>query len=107
MSVRFVADYPTPEAFLDVVDAEIAHGGMLVRGAKKTGSETACTVEVRVAGQLVAELAADVAAVAQVGVAVMFTAAPTEILPFAQRLRSGAAEKPVEPASEVVANRGT
>ncbi len=106
MPLRFVADFPSADSFLKAVDEELSHGGMLVRGAQRTGSETACIVEVRVAGRAVAELPGQVAAVATVGIAVVFDGEPTRLIAFAQKLRA-AAEPEASERAPAAAPRGT
>lgn len=100
------ADYATPEAFLAAFDAEVTAGGLLVRGAA-VGSSTAgegCSVEIRIAGELLVTMPAHIAAVARIGVAVTFEGVPEVLAARARRLR-GETEEPVadepEPSEHV------
>ena len=99
MSVRLVADYPTAAAFIDAVDNEVANGGLLIRGAHPLSDNTACVVEIRLAGALQAEVPAEIATVARFGVTVSFEEVPFELVALADQLRAPAVpEEPVAPA---------
>lgn len=100
--LRLVVDYPSAAAFLDAVEQEVANGGLLIRGARTVANERDCVVEVRIAGETVAEAPALVGTVARFGVTVSFEEPPAAILALAEQLRvppppPEEAGKPVQP----------
>jgi hypothetical protein len=88
------AEYPTPDDYLAVHDAEVAKGGLFVRGASIEGAAAMaeCALQIVVAGQAAAEVPARIAAVVPGhGVAVVFEGVPAGLEALAARLRAGEA----------------
>lgn len=81
--------YPAAAEFLAAFDAEIARGGLLVRGAAHAGlaAMAECLLSVDVAGERVEVPARVAAAVPGVGVAVLFEGVPPPLAALAARLR--------------------
>lgn len=89
---HLIATYASTAEFLTACDKELKAGGLLVRGAsvERAVAQGECTVEVRVEGQVVAQLPARLAAVVPgLGVAVTFPAPPEPLLAAALRVRTG------------------
>jgi hypothetical protein len=84
-----VVDYSTPEQFIEAVDLEVSNGGLLVRGAKVESGSRSCSILIRLNGEVVAEIEAQIEAVARTGVAVSFDDIPFELVALADRLRAG------------------
>lgn len=106
---HLVATYASTAEFLTACDTQLRAGGLLVRGAsvERAVAQGECTVEVRVEGQVLAQLPARLAAVVPgLGVAVTFPSPPEPLLAAAQRVRTGGPlvepsaqpEPPAEPA---------
>jgi hypothetical protein len=97
---RLVAAFESVESFLQVFEAEIASGGLLVRGASLAPGAALgdCTVEVQLPGQPPITALAQLAAVVPgVGVAVMFPGGrPSALVELAERLRGGQADSEAE-----------
>lgn len=95
--------FESHEAFKQAFDAEMARGGLLVRGSTLTlahaqaGAEV--TLKVQVAGHAEVEVKARVAAVVPVGVAVMFDGVPSALAALA----AGTVEEPPLLEAEVEA----
>jgi hypothetical protein len=100
MTQRFAVDYPTPERFIDAVEQEVVHGGLLVRAVQATPGDPECVVEVRLQGELIAEVKGHIGAVARSSVAVSFDPIPEELIAYATRLQHPADEAEEEPAPE-------
>ena len=96
---RFIADYATREAFLEAVDAEVANGGVLLRGVPPAGVDPECVVEFRVAGQQIAEASGRVGATGRFGVTVTFDEPPPNVLAVAAEWRAGGSPVEAEPES--------
>jgi hypothetical protein len=95
--------YASAEEYLAAHDAEIAKGGLLVRGATlpRAAALEPCTLAVEIAGEGVARVAGRVAAaVPGVGVAVVFEGVPAELATLAGRLRPPAAEAAAEDGAD-------
>jgi hypothetical protein len=87
--------YASAAEYLAAHDAEIAKGGLLVRGATldRAAAMEPCTLEVEIAGEAVARVPGRIAAaVPGVGVAVVFEGMPPDLASLAARLRSPAPE---------------
>jgi hypothetical protein len=92
------AVFASPEEFLAVFDGELAHGGLLVRGAGIGPAQalSECRVSVEVAGSPPVEVSGRIAAVVPgVGVAVIFEGIPAALAELAEALRA-----PAEPTSD-------
>ena len=110
MSSRVLqACYQTPVEFLRAFDSEIARAGLLVRGAQleRAQAMSECLVEVRIGEGPSTQVPARVAAaVAGVGVAVVFDGVPGPLAELARRHRSMSAtpaeesEEPAGPLAE-------
>jgi hypothetical protein len=95
--------YASAEEYLAAHDAEIAKGGLLVRGATLDGAAALepCTLEVEIEGEAVARVPGRIAAaVPGVGVAVVFEGMPPALGSLAARLRSPAPEAASEQEME-------
>ncbi len=95
--------YASAGEYLAAHDAEIARGGLLVRGASldRAAALEPCTLEVEIAGEAAARVPGRIAAaVPGVGVAVVFEGMPPELASLASRLRSPAAGAAGEEAVE-------
>ncbi|MFO0594155.1 MAG: hypothetical protein U0228_02590 [Myxococcaceae bacterium] len=82
MAVALTASFDSHEAFVASFTAEIAKGGLLVRGAEASGAPAGAdvTLTVSIAGGASVQVAARLAAVIPgVGVAVMFNGVPPEL----------------------------
>lgn len=91
MALTLTAQYGSGADFLVAFDAEVSHGGLLVRGADAQGTPamSECTLVVRVAGAADVAVHARVAAVVpQVGVAVMLDGALPALVALATSLRA-------------------
>src|SRR4051812_39006001 len=98
MPQRLVAEYADNAAFIEAVETEVAHGGLLVRGARP-GPDRDCIVELRVAGEVVLEVAGHIGSVARFGATVVFDEPPQAVLALAAQLKAAPAdEAPVEEA---------
>jgi hypothetical protein len=98
MSPLFRAPFASPADFLTAFDGELAHGGLLVRGAEIGAAQamSECRLSVEVAGSPAVEVAGRIAAVVPgVGVAVILEGIPAPLTALAERLRS-----PAEPAED-------
>jgi len=87
--------YPSAAEYLAAHDAEIAKGGLLVRGATldRAAALEPCSLVVEISGEAVARVPGRIAAaVPGVGVAVVFEGMPTDLASLAARLRAPAAE---------------
>jgi len=92
------ATFSSPAEFLAAFDGEIAHGGMLARGAEVGAAQalSECQISVQVAGSPPVEVPGRIAAaVPGVGVAVMFQGVPPALAELAEALRA-----PPEPTGE-------
>ena len=101
--LTLTAQFASLEEYAAAFAGEIAHGGLLVRGAtvKDAPAMSECRVRVEVAGVGQVEVGARIAAaVAGVGVAVLFSPTPPELAALAQG--KGAAPAAPEPAGEAV-----
>jgi len=101
--------YPSADEYLAAHDAEIAKGGLLVRGASldRAAALEPCTLEVEIAGEAAARVPGRIAAVVPgVGVAVVFEGVPAELASLASRLRSPAAGAAREEGAEAEAALG-
>ena len=90
---RLIASFAAAEEFLAAFDQQIAHGGLLVRGATLPAAAalSPCTVEVRIAGGEGAEAQAQLASAAPgLGVTVLFPERPAALHALAARLRAPA-----------------
>jgi hypothetical protein len=94
---RFTVRYEGAEAFLAAFDEEVSAGGLYIEGAAAPGATAlgACTVEVVVAGERVAEFPARIGATSSAGVAVLLSDVPAALAGAADRLRA-ADSKPEE-----------
>lgn len=91
--MQLVAEFATPADFLAVHEQEIAHGGLLVRGAALPPGTplTGCTLQIRIAGKDAAQSPARLAAATPgVGVMVLFPEKPAALDALAARLRGPA-----------------
>lgn len=101
--MRLAASYRSVDDYLEAYEAEIAHGGLLVRGGSGAAQGSACTVVVRV-GSDEFEVEATVMAVARSGVAVSFDEVPEELTLLAERLRE--IPEPLEPVEAPTPSHG-
>jgi hypothetical protein len=105
--------YPSADEYLAAHDAEIAKGGLLVRGASldRAAALEPCTLAVEIAGEAAARVPGRIAAVVPgVGVAVVFVGMPPELSSLASRLRSpagAAGEEGAGAGEEAGGPRGT
>lgn len=96
MAQRLVADYPDSAAFIDAVETEVVHGGLLVR-AQPSPTDRDCVVELRIAGAVVAEVPGHIGSVARFGATIIFDEVPAELVALAEQLKNPAPESAVEP----------
>jgi len=92
------ATFAAPDEFLATFDGEIAHGGVLVRGAEIGAAQalSECRVSVELAGSPPVDVPGRIAAVVPgVGVAVIFQGVPAALAALAESLRT-----PAEPAAD-------
>lgn len=92
------AAFASPSDFLTAFDGEIAHSGLLVRGAELGAAQamSECRLAVEVAGSPPVEVPGRIAAVVPgVGVAVIFDRTPAPLAALAETLRA-----PAEPAAD-------
>jgi hypothetical protein len=86
MAQRLVSEYADSTAFFEAVDNELAHGGLLVRGAQPT-TDRECVVELRIAGELIAEVSGHIGSVARFGATVVFDEVPADIVALAESMK--------------------
>ncbi len=87
---RLLADFATPDDYLEIYDQEVSAGGMVIRGAElpEGAPLSDCTLVVCIAGDEVAALPARLAAATPgVGVTVIFPVEPVALVQLAARLR--------------------
>jgi len=104
---RLLADFATPDDYLEKFEHEVSAGGLVIRGAQLPAGTplSDCTLVVRIGGDEVATLPARLAAATPgVGVTVIFPLEPAPLVQLAARLRdpspeSGASGHPAQALS--------
>jgi hypothetical protein len=97
------AAFASPGEFLAAFDDELAHGGVLVRGAEVGAAQalSECRVSFEVAGTPPVEVPGRIAAVAPgVGVAVIFQGVPAALADLSRALRAPAGPAADEPEAD-------